>query len=327
MYIDYKMRRPNIRECGRLDTLQAKNVNMKKLKMLDKQAFNDYHNARFHNKKIGIVGGSIGSWLKKRFKKVKNFATTAFNKVIKPAYQKVLKPAINFLAENPVGKAITGTAANVIGSAVSAIPGVGPVAGPVVSKVLPEVVNSTKSLTDAAEKVVQSIKEKNPQLTVQQAKEVVNTIKKTYDSLNDEVKKQKEEQQKMIMDKLPDTIKAAGFESVMKAAPFLPIVDLTTLKEETGETKGGKIKISYKIRKPKDADKYGKYSAPITARVAGIMFSSDSNVGGRRDLGGSCSKEIKEEPVKKIGGRRNLNGASTGASSLQLLEQLRNKYK
>lgn len=271
MFIASIIHSPSIREATRIETVQPRAVNVKKLKKLNRMLAAQYINARYHGGRL-YLGKGVGSWLKNAYHKTKRFAKAAFNKVIKPAYTKVIKPGLNFLTKNELGKAITKTASDVIGSAVSAIPVVGAVAGPVVSKSLPTVLESADNITTAAENVIKSIRDKNPQVTISQAKEVVNTIKNTYNTLNEEAKKVKAEQMKQIDDNIADAIKAEGFASVLKAAPFLPLVDLTTLRQEEGTTKGGKVKQAYKIRKPTGADKYGKYSAPIVARVCGRIF-------------------------------------------------------
>ena len=321
MYIDHVSRRPSIREANRIETVHAKNVNIKKLKMLDKQAAKEFTNGKYHGGRL-YLGKGFGSWLKRSFNKVKRFAKTAFNKVIKPAYQKVVKPGLDFLTKNEVGKNIMSGVSNVIGSAVSAIPVVGPVAGPVVSKTLPTVLNSVDDIATAGEKIVQSIRDKNPQVSVQQAKDIYNTIKKTYNTLNDEAKKAKAEQMKTIEQKLPETIKAEGFEAVMKAAPFLPVVDLTTLKEEQSEGRGGKLKTTYKIRKPTGADKLGKYSAPIVARVSGRMFLGNGFL-----KAGECGKgeEVETKTITPVKTQAKKSSDKT-TKNMDLLAQLRKKY-
>lgn len=320
MYIDYYIRRPSLRETTMWETVQLKNVNQKKLKMMNKEAYKQYNNAKYHGGRM-ILGGSVGSWLKNKFRKVKKIAKNAYNKVIKPVYNKVIKPGIDFLASSDIGKTITSTAANVIGSAVSAIPVVGPIAGPVVKNTLPAVVDSAKNITDAAEKVVEGIRNKNPQVSVSQAKEIVNTIKKTYGTLSDEIKKEKEEQTKKALEELPDVVKAEGFTNALKAAPFLPLLDLNTLREENTTTKGGKLKIAYKVRKPRGADNFGKYSAPIVGRVAGRIYLGGRNLKTIGDDARGINKEL--EMGGKCGGKTMKNKNS---KTLDLLESLRKKY-
>lgn len=309
MYIDHISRKPSIRETTRFDVVQAKNVNVKKLKMLDKQAANEYINAKFHGGRL-YLGRGFGSWLKRSFRKVGNFAKNTFNKVIKPAYTKIVKPGLNFLTKTELGKQITNGASTIIGSAVSALPVVGPVAGPVVQKTLPTVLNAADDITTAAEQTVQAIKDKNPQLTISQGKQIVNTIKNTYNALNDEMKAVKKEQTKEVFNKLPETVKAEGFEAVMKAAPFLPLLDLTTLKQDETQTKGGKLKITFKVRKPTKAEELtkAKYSAPIVSRVAGRMF-----IGGACSTAGACGKSEVKPKIQKN-------------KNMELLESLRKKY-
>lgn len=329
MYIDHVNRRPSIREANRIETVQAKNVNIKKLKMLDKQAAKAFNSAKYHGGRLFLAKG-FGSWFKNSFNKLRNYTKTAFNKVIKPAYQKVIKPGLDYLTKNEAGKKILSGVSSVIGSAVSAIPVVGPIAGPVVSNTLPSVLNSVDDIATAGEKIVQSIKDKNPQITVQQAKDIYNTIKNTYNTLNDEAKKAKAEQMKTIEKNLPETIKAEGFEAVMKAAPFLPIVDLSTLKEEQQAGKGGRIKTVYKIRKPAGADKLGKYSAPIVARVSGRLF-----LGGRvYDAGYLRAGECSEDKTKTLNTSVDSIVKPTQSTksevktnkNMDLLQQLRKKY-
>lgn len=316
MYIDHIARRPSIREANRIETVQAKNVNIKKLRMMDKQIAQDFVNGKYHGGRL-YMGRGFGSWLKKSFKKIGNFAKKAFNKVIKPAYQKVIKPGLNFLTKNEIGKSITSGASKIIGSAVSAIPVVGPIAGPVVSNTLPSVLESVNNITDAAESVVQGIKDKNPQVSINQAKEIVGTIKKTYNTLSDEAKKAKAEQMKKVEQKLPETIKAEGFEAVMKAAPFLPIVDLSTLREEQTPGRGGKLKTTYKIRKPKGADQLGKYSAPIVARVAGRMFLSGEVPGLIADV----KEEVKESKAGACGRHKTQLHSAAGGNVIEVVGQ------
>lgn len=312
MYIDHISRRPSIREANRIETVQAKNVNIKKLKMLDKQIAREFINGKYHGGRL-YLGKGFGSW----FKKVKRFSKKAFNKVIKPAYKKIIKPGLNFLTQNETGKALVNTVSNVMSQAAEMVPVVGPVIAPIVKKELPTVLGAADNITTAAENIVKSIKEKNPQITVQQSKDILNTIKNTYNSLNEDVKKIKEEQTKKAIESLPETIKAEGFEAVMKAAPFLPIVDLATLKEEQSQGRGGKIKLTYKIRKPKGADQLGKYSAPIVARVAGRIFLS-----GEVNKSGSCDKHVMDEVNNKV-----ISPKQTKTDkNIALLEQLRKKY-
>ncbi len=353
MFIDCISRRPSIREANRIETVQPKNVNVKKLRMMNKHIAQEFINGKYHGGRL-YLGAGFGSWLKRKVKKVKKFAKKAFEKVIKPAYEKVLKPGLNFLTKNEVGKKVLQGVSSVVGSAVSAIPGVGPIAGPIVANNLPNVLNTVNDVTTAAENVVKSIKEKNPQVTVQQAKDIYDTVKKTYNSLSDEAKKLKAEQMKKIQEKLPDTVKAEGFEAVMKAAPFLPIVDLGTLREEQSPGRGGKIKTTYKIRKPAGADKYGKYSAPIVARVCGRMFLGGFFKSGTFEQASNTSGMIAEAPTLKqvetgfypnttpAGTRKKRPVSSvdseqpkphpkigtkpTTQKSLTLLEQLRKKY-
>lgn len=312
MYIDYISRKPSIREATRFDTVQAKNVNIKKLKMLDRQAGKTFIDAKYHGGRL-YLGKGFGSW----FKKVKRFSKKAFNKVIKPAYKKIIKPGLTFLTQNETGKALVNTVSNVMSQAAEMVPVVGPVIAPIVKKELPTVLGAADNITTAAENIVKSIKEKNPQITVQQSKDILNTIKNTYNSLNEDVKKIKEEQTKKAIESLPEAIKAEGFEAVMKAATFLPLVDLSTLKENESTTKGGKIKLSYKIRKPAGADKFGKYSAPIVARVAGRIY-----MGGLFSFrSGSCGDSVKNTIISKPDNVKPKN------KNLELLESLRAKYK
>lgn len=316
MYIDHISRRPSIREATRFETVQAKNVNIKKLKMLDKNSGEAVQRAKYHGGRL-YLGKGFGSWLKRNFRRVGNFAKSAFNKVIKPTYSKIIKPGLNFLTKTELGKQITDAGSKIIGSAVSAIPVVGPIAGPVVANTLPTVVNAADSVTSAAENIVKGIKEKNPQVTTQQAKDIVKTIQTTYNTLKDEAKAVKEEQTKKALEALPDTIKAEGFEAVAKAAPFLPLIDLTTLKVDTSQ-KGGKIKQVYKVRKPSGCAGL-KYSPTIVARVAGRMFMA-GKAEPVESSENSSLETSKAEPVETSKPKNN-------KKAINLLEQLRLKYK
>lgn len=311
MYIDYNIRRPSIREAIHFDTTSLRNVNTKKLEMMNKNAKKMYVNSRYHGGRLYL---GRGAGLKSFLKKVGKFAKKAYTKVVRPMYKKVVKPGLNFLTQNETGKALVNTVSSVMSQAAEMVPVVGPVIAPIVKKELPTVLGAADSITTAAENIVQSIKDRNPQITVQQGKDIYNTIKKTYDSLSEDIKQTKAEQMKKIEQNLPDTIKAEGYESVFKAAPFLPIVDLTTLKEESVSGRGGKLKRVYKVRKPTGADKYGKYSAPIVARVAGRMF-----------LSGSCGTD-PVRMVSKIPPTPKKITKVSGGKTMDLLEELRAKY-
>lgn len=315
MYIDFVIRKPSIREAIHFDTTSIRNVNTKKLEQMSKTAKKMYVNSRYHGGRLYL---GRGAGLKSFLKKVGRFAKKAYTKAIRPIYKKVVKPVLQF-TQTDQGKALVNTISKTMGEAASMIPVVGPLVSPIVEKELPTVLSAADNITTGIEGIVKGIREKNPQITVQQGKDIYNTLRKTYDSLSSDIKAQKAEQMKKIEQNLGDTIKAEGYESVFKAAPFLPIVDLTTLKEDQSQTKGGKLKRVYKIRKPTGADKYGKYSAPIVARVAGRMF-----------LSGSCSTDpvrmvSKIPPTpKKITSRQETK--TSGGKTMDLLEELRAKY-
>lgn len=311
MYIDYNIRRPSIREAIHFDTTSLRNVNTKKLEMMNKHAKKMYIDSRYHAGRLYL---GKGAGLKNFLKKVGRFAKKAYKKVIEPGYKKIIKPGLNFLTQNETGKALVSTISKTLGSAASMLPVVGDLAQPIIEKQLPTVLSAANNITTGLENVVQSIKDKNPQITVNQAKDIYSTIKKTYDSLSEDMKKTKEEQMKKIEQNLPDTVRAEGFEAVRKSAPFLPILDLSTLKEEQTQTKGGKLKRVYKVRKPTGADKYGKYSAHIVARVAGRMF-----------LSGSC--HATTDPVRTVSKIQPTPRKITKtAGTMDLLEELRAKY-
>ena len=179
------------------------------------------------------------------------------------------------------------------------------------------------------------IKEKNPQLAVQDIKEVINKIKNTVQditnqtNLKDEQKKKINDNVEKIYDKLPDVIKEQGLNKVDKAAGYLPFVDINTLKQVERKTKsktGGMIP-KWKILKPvvikhyKEVfDRLPKYEPQVVADVAAGVYGALSVPSGRLHLSGNSKPDdmkIVDNNVKVESGRLRMAGQS------DLLKKLR----
>ena len=271
-----------------------RHYNIKSLKNIDKSLARKYTDARYY-------GGSLKSFwegTKKFGKRILNSAIDTTKKMYKGP-----KMLINALSTNETAKKIIGSVGNAVGSAVG-VPGLGTIINTGLS--------SANQITDVIEKIIKDIKEKNPQLAVQDIKEVINKIKNTVHditnqtNLKDEQKKKINDNVEKIYDKLPDVIKEQGLNKVDKAAGYLPFVDINTLKQVERKTKsktGGMIP-KWKILKPvvikhyKEVfDKLPKYEPQVVADVAAGVYGAVP--GGRLHLSGNSSLWSERQSLSK----------------------------
>lgn len=288
---------------------------------------------------IKYYGGSLKSF----WNKVKKFGKKVWNsakKVAKVVYKPV-KWGLKTLQKEPIATLVS-KGADAVGAAVGV---------PAMGKIVSTAIKGADSVTDVIENLVHGITEKNPNVTVQEAKKLVTTVKDVVDDVGKQmgqenasqeiVNKIKDQGQK-VLNKLPTLIKNEGYDKVEKAAGYLPFIDPKTYtkKERTG--KGGKIlKPAHRFVKPKIVTKYQKifekygvpkYNPDAVGEVGGRLF-----LGGRFDLGGAKKEEVREcgmpNPLYKVGKaekKKKLSeevkdGVKGGASKESLLDILRSR--
>lgn len=265
---------------------------------------------------IKYYGGSFKSFLSK----VKGFGKRIWESaknVTKNMYKPV-KGVIKILQKEPV-KSLVEKGANAVGSAFG-VPGLG--------KIVSTAVKGADSISDILESVIKAITEKNPNVTVQEAKKLVNEVRNVVDdvgsqlgkdNVSEEVIKKIKEQGQQVLQKLPTLIKHEGYDKVEQAAGYLPFLDAKTYKEKERTGKGGRVLEPMKrFLKPKIVtkyqhifDKYGipKYSPDVVGKVGGRMFmggkkSKIVNECGRmgNGVGGMPNpKSIEERMTKELG--------------------------
>lgn len=234
---------------------------------------------------IKYYGGSFKSFLSK----VKNFGKRIWEsaKNVSVNMYKPIKGVIKIMQKEPV-KSIVEKGADALGSAFG-VPGMG--------KIVSTAVKGADNITDIIESIVKGITEKNPNVSVQEAKKLVNEVRNIIDdvgsqlgkeNVSDEVIKKMKEQGMEVLKKLPSLIKHEGYDNVEKAAGYLPFIDRKTYKEKERTGKGGKVlEPMRRFLKPKIItkyqhifDKYGipKYSPDIIGKVGGRMF-----LGGKKN--------------------------------------------
>jgi hypothetical protein len=241
---------------------------------------------------IKYYGGSFKSFLSK----VKGFGKRIWESaknVTKNMYKPV-KGVIKILQKEPV-KSLVEKGANAVGTAFG-VPGLG--------KIVSTAVKGADSISDILESIVKAITEKNPNVTVQEAKKLVNEVRNVVDdvgsqlgkdNVSEEVIKKIKEQGQQVLQKLPTLIKHEGYDKVEQAAGYLPFLDAKTYKEKERTGKGGRVLEPMKrFLKPKIVtkyqhifDKYGipKYSPDIVGKVGGRMF-----MGGKKIKNNECGR-------------------------------------
>lgn len=270
------------------------NKGIKELKKLDasKRLARRFTNIKYY-------GGGFKSFLSK----VKNFGKRIWEsaKNVTHNMYRPIKGVIKIMQKEPV-KSIVEKGADALGSAFG-VPGMG--------KIVSTAVKGADNITDIIESIIKGITEKNPNVSIQEAKKLVNEVRNVVDdvgkelgkeNVSDEVIKKMKEQGMEVLKKLPTLIKHEGYDNVEKAAGYLPFIDPKTYKEKERTGKGGRVLDPMRrFLKPKIItkyqhifDKYGipKYSPDIIGKVGGRMF-----LGGRmgNGVGGKPNPYTKEQ--------------------------------
>lgn len=310
-----------------------RHYNIKSLRSIDKGLARKYTDAKYY-------GGSLKSFwegAKKFGKRILNSAVETTKNMYKGP-----KMLIDAISKSDTAKNVISKVGNAVGSSFGV---------PTLGTMINTGISSASSITDMIENIIKNIKNKNPQLAVNDIKNVINKVKDTTEEITKQTNLKDEEKQKVldnvkkIYDKLPDVIKSEGLNKVDKAAGYLPFVDVNTLKAVEKKTKsktGGMInKQAWKITKPVIIrhyktifDKLPKYEPQVVADVAAGVYgalSSQPVPGGRLTLSGSeggASKpsdmKIVNEPVKVDGcGAGRLRMA--GGEESELMKKLKAK--
>ena len=298
-----------------------RHYNIKSLRSIDKGLARKYTDAKYY-------GGSLKSFwegAKKFGKRILNSAVETTKNMYKGP-----KMLIDAISKSDTAKNVISKVGNAVGSSFGV---------PTLGTMINTGISSASSITDMIENIIKNIKNKNPQLAVNDIKNVINKVKDTTEEITKQTNLKDEEKQKVldnvkkIYDKLPEVIKSEGLNKVDKAAGYLPFVDVNTLKAVEKKTKsktGGMInKQAWKITKPiiirhykTIFDKLPKYEPQVVADVAAGVY------GGRLTLSGSSQPEdmkIVNEPVKvESSGRLRMAGKTEGEES-EVIRKLKAK--
>ncbi len=294
-----------------------RHYNIKSLRTIDKDLARKYTDARYY-------GGSLKSF----WNKVKKFGKHVINSAIRTTKQmyKGPKKLIDFVSKNDAVKNIVGTVGNAVGSAVGV---------PMLGNMINTGITSASNITDGLENVIKNIQSKNPQMALNDIKNIVGKVKNTANEISKDLpedqKKAVEEKVNKIYSALPSVIKSEGQASVEKAAGYLPLVDVKTLKEKMlkGKGKQGGMIPRWRITKPKDALKIANklklpaYDADSVGSVAGAIWGKKS---GRLFMSGEAETKSNNKTENKTSGRLSMAG-KTEKTTENLYEKIRMKLK
>lgn len=237
-----------------------KAYNIKRLRKIDETLARNYTQTQ-------LYGGSLkGFW-----NKVRNIGRRVLQapaQIASKVYP-VMKKGIDFLAKNDTAQQLLG-----------AIPKVGPIAQ--------EGVRQLSKLTDHVDKIIESIRNKNPSVSVKEAKDLIGDIHNGVKEITDKTNISEEEKQRIkdnadkIYNALPNVIKSEGYSSVKQAAGYLPFLDPATMKvtERTSKS-GGALKPRIRFTKPKiitqNKDLFKKiglaeYKPEVIGSVGGAIY-------------------------------------------------------
>lgn len=237
-----------------------KAYSIKRLRKIDERLARDYAQTQ-------LYGGSLKSF----WNKVKNIGRKVLQAPAQIASKiyPAMKKGVDFLAKNE-------TAQNLIG----AIPKVGPA--------IQEGVKQFSKLTDHVDKIIESIRNKNPSVSVKEAKDLISDVRNSVKEITDKTDISEEEKQRIkdntdkVYNALPSVIKSEGYSAVKQAAGYLPFLDASTMKvmERTSKS-GGALKPRIRFTKPKiitlHKDIFKKLNIPeykpdVVGNVGGAVF-------------------------------------------------------
>lgn len=312
-----------------------RHYNIKSLRSIDKGLARKYTDAKYY-------GGSLKSFwegAKKFGKRILNSAVETTKNMYKGP-----KMLIDAISKSDTAKNVISKVGNAVGSSFGV---------PTLGTMINTGISSASSITDMIENIIKNIKNKNPQLAVNDIKNVINKVKDTTEEITKQTNLKDEEKQKVldnvkkIYDKLPDVIKSEGLNKVDKAAGYLPFVDVNTLKAVEKKTKsktGGSLTGRWKITKPVIIrhyktifDKLPKYEPQVVADVAAGVYGGRLTLSGSegalssQPVPGGSSKpsdmKIVNEPVKVDGCGKSQSGRlrMAGETESELMKKLKAK--
>lgn len=302
---------PRLDEYSRIATTNLRNLNVKKLKMIDPELAKTYCQYK-------LMGGSIKSF----FQRIGNTAKKILN--VMPQVSRTLHTltghALNFL-NSPVGKSII----DKLGKAAEAglkMPGL--------AKIINKIPEVAKKGFDGLTEIINNVKNKTG-VPLDQAKNLVqdiyNTSKEIYKDYQDDKQKALEETKK-ISEKVGDIIKEEGVSAgLMKSAKYLPLMRLVNPVYTKKSKDGGMINLPVpRFKKPSDLIR--KYISEQA--VKDYPTAAVNKYAGRLYLGGSgmCGPTPKglKNPLASsgrlyLGGSKSSKSESTSKSNL--LDKLR----
>ena len=293
-----------------------RHYNIKSLRTIDKDLARKYTDARYY-------GGSLKSF----WNKVKKFGKHIINSAITTTRNMYRGPKklIDFVSKNDSVKKIISGVGNAVGSSVG-VPGLG--------NMITTGIDTASNITDSLENVVKNIQNKNPELAVSDIKNIVGKVKNTTEEISknlpEDQRKKVETKVNEIYSKLPKVIKSEGAANVEKAAGYLPLIDISSVKQKMlkGKGKQGGMVPKWRVVKPKNANeissklKLPSYNADIVGNVAGAIWGK-----GKLTLGEDLETSKKKKESEN-GGRLYMAGKKEAENKTSdLYERIRSKLK
>ena len=276
--------RPHINDYDRISSTNLRNFNLKNLKKIDPRMARYYADAK-------MMGGSFKSFVSK----IGNFG----KKILKtmPRISKMLHTftgkALTWL-NSDTGKAIVDKLAKAAEAGLK-LPGL--------SQIINKLPSVAKEGFDRLTEIVTNIKEQNPGVTLDQAKNLVQDIYNTSTNIYQDYKdsqKKAEEKTAEIADKVSNMIKEDGKQEIsaglLKSAKYLPLFELCQPVYTKKSKSGGMISLNVPYyKKPSDLIKRFVPNPALALKEYPVCAGK---IAGRLYLGGSknSGKDLKGLP-------------------------------
>jgi hypothetical protein len=237
-----------------------KAYSIKRLRKIDERLAREYAQTQ-------LYGGSLKSFWNKVVKIGRKVlqAPAQISAKIYPYMRKGIK----FLGKNEIAQNLLG-----------AIPKVGPA--------LQEGAKQLDSAMSHVDKILESIRNKNPSVSVKEAKDLINSIQSGVKEVTNKTNISEDEKQRInsnvdkIYNALPSVIKSEGLSAVQQAAGYLPYLDPSTMKvmERTSKS-GGALKPRVRFTKPKIITlnkeifkklNFPEYKPDVVGNVGGAVY-------------------------------------------------------
>ena len=267
-----------------------RNYNIKTLSKFDKDLAKKY-----------IDGKKYGGSLKSFWQKAKSFGKKVINSPAKIASKiyPYMKKGIDFLAKNDTAKNL-----------INAIPKVGPA--------INMGLQSVSKVTDVVDNIINAIKEKNPNVATNEAKQLVKDIADTVKDVTSATELSQDTKDKIknnvdkVYNALPDVIKTEGLPKVQSAAGYLPFINPSEIITKELKNKKGGVSEAIRVKKPLMITKHPElfrrwktYNPKTVGELAGRVFLRGSgriSLGGKEgcnsNKSGTLTKTISTKDVK-----------------------------